>query len=70
MQHATPPAKAAGGFDSVRGVGWCRCAQPRTGRPSGRGGGCPGVLAGYEYAVQRGKDAHLKDFSPWRNSHV
>ncbi len=33
-------------------------------------GHSPGTLAGYEYAVQRGKDAHLKDFSPWRNSHV
>ncbi|MBK9121538.1 MAG: hypothetical protein IPM16_00255 [Chloroflexi bacterium] len=33
-------------------------------------GHSPGTLAGYEYAIQRGKDAHLKDFSPWRNSHV
>jgi hypothetical protein len=26
--------------------------------------------AGYEYAVQRGKDAHLKDFSFWRHWNV
>lgn len=30
----------------------------------------PGTLAGYEYAVQRGKDAHLKNFSPWREWNV
>jgi hypothetical protein len=28
------------------------------------------TLAGYEYAVQRGKDAHLKDFSFWRHCNV
>ncbi len=30
----------------------------------------PGTLDGYEYAVQRGKDAHLKDFSLWREWNV
>lgn len=33
-------------------------------------GHSPGTLAGYEYAVQRGKEAHLKDFSPWRHWNV
>lgn len=33
-------------------------------------GSSPGTKAGYDYAVQRGKDAHLRDFSPWRHWNV